>query len=487
MQRKIDFGDFQTPVELARKVCFLVKEQGFQPASVLEPTCGTGAFIQACAETFSHVKKIVGADINPLHLKKARARMEKFAPLGTELEFIHTDFFLFDWEKLVNRLPKPVLVVGNPPWVTNAKLGSRGSRNLPPKTNADGLVGLEAIMGNSNFDISEWMVRRLLEVLHNEGGLLAVLIKASVARKILAYAWKRGLAVSSASFYSIDAQKHFGASVSAGLLLIQFSQEPKTHECKVYSALNDVRPSRSFAYIEGELVADLDLFNKHKHLRAKKKSSKLWRSGIKHDNAKLYEFRIVGQKWVNGFGETVDLEPDVLFPLLKSSDLARKIAPQKWVLVPNRSLGEDTRQLRKQAPMAWDYLVRHAAMLEKRKSAVHKKSSPFSVFGVGEYTFSPWKIAISALHKKLEFVIVPPFQGKPVVLDDTSYFLPCGSEKTCFKLYSLLNSRVAREFYSAFIFWDDKRPIKAKILNKLDLGALERELRAAEAMEVSAV
>src|SRR5208337_4002896 len=72
---------------------------------------------------------------------------------------------------------------------------------------------------------------------------------------------------------------------------------------------------------------------------------------------------------------------------------------------------------------------------------------------------SPWKVAISGFYKKLTFTVVSPFEGKPVILDDTSYFLSCRTEEEATYIASLLNSDIAREFFSAFIFWDSKRPI----------------------------
>ncbi|MFM7788913.1 MAG: SAM-dependent methyltransferase, partial [Microcystis panniformis] len=36
----------------------------------------------------------------------------------------------------------------------------------------------------------------------------------------------------------------------------------------------------------------------------------------------------------------------------------------------------------------------------------------------------------------------------------------------------LLNSSLAMEFYSSLIFWDEKRPIKTRILNSLNLSEL---------------
>jgi hypothetical protein len=130
--------------------------------------------------------------------------------------------------------------------------------------------------------------------------------------------------------------------------------------------------------------------------------------------------------------------------------------------------------LQRSAPKAWQYLVANDALLARRGSSIYRNRPRFSIFGVGEYSFSPWKVAISGLYKKLEFVEVPPFQCRPVLLDDTCYFFSCQSEQESSVLYELVQSAPAREFWSAFVFWDAKRPITAQILKLLDFAALAR-------------
>ena len=53
---------------------------------------------------------------------------------------------------------------------------------------------------------------------------------------------------------------------------------------------------------------------------------------------------------------------------------------------------------------------------------------------------------------------------------------PCQSEQEARYVADLLNSQPAREFFSAFVFWDAKRPITIDMLRRLDLSALAREL-----------
>ncbi len=85
-------------------------------------------------------------------------------------------------------------------------------------------------------------------------------------------------------------------------------------------------------------------------------------------------------------------------------------------------------------------------------------------------------MAISGFYKKLQFATIGPHAGKPVVLDDTSYFVACQNEREARFIAGLLNSEPAREFFSAFVFWDTKRPITVDVLRRLDLAALADEL-----------
>ena len=89
---------------------------------------------------------------------------------AAKVRVIHESFFEVDWPTTLGDLADPILVVGNPPWVTNSALGALGSVNLPDKSNFQNRTGLEAMTGKSNFDISEWMLIKLLDVLSGQTG-----------------------------------------------------------------------------------------------------------------------------------------------------------------------------------------------------------------------------------------------------------------------------------------------------------------------------
>jgi len=472
-KQRVEFGDFQTPIALARAICSLIARSGFSPASILEPTCGTGAFLTAALEAFPEVSRVLGFEINAEYVAQARRAVAGLsARASTEIQ--QSDVFLINWPEVVRGLPEPILIIGNPPWITHATLGALGSANLPARANLDGLRGIDALTGKSNFDVSEWIIRKGIALLSARDALLAMLCKTTVARRVLAHTWRAGQRIESASLYLLDAQEHFAASVDACLLIIRTARRGESNTCPVFASLQARHPVSTFGLQDNLLVADVRSYEQHKGLLGK--GHRGWRSGIKHDCAGVFELRLEDGEWVNGLGERVALEPDVVYPLLKSADLVAARAPRRWMLVLQQRMNDDPGRLRWKVPRAWAYLSRHAHLLAKRKSAVYKNRPPFSLFGIGPYTFAPWKVAVSGLYKKFAFTLVRPFQDRPVVLDDTCYFFPCEREEEAQCLYELVTSDLAQAFWSAFIFWDAKRPITAQLLNALDLVALARAL-----------
>ena len=475
-----EFGDYQTPRALAERACRILSVRGLAPASVVEPTCGVGNFLLAALDQFPSVERGLGLEINPDYVGRIGSALAA-RPDGAKVRLLRQDFFDADWPALLRDLPEPILVVGNPPWVTSARVGALGGGNLPAKTNFLNLAGLDALTGKSNFDISEWMIIALLKALKGRNATAALLCKTGAARKVLAHVWKSGLGLGGAEIRRIDAAAFFGAAVDACLLTCSLTPDGAGPACRVYPDLDGGGSATVIGYEAGRLIADLDAHRRWGRLGGR--SGGRWRSGIKHDCSKVMELFPEAGRYRNGLGELVELEDEYLYPMLKSSEVANgRTTPRRWMLVPQRAVGDDTGFIRARAPKTWAYLQGHGAALDRRASSIYRRRPRFSVFGVGEYSFSPWKVAISGFYKGLRFVPVGGYAGKPVVPDDTCYFLPCRCEEEARLVASLLNSDPAREFYSAYVFWDAKRPITVELLGRLDLSALARELGAEETL-----
>lgn len=453
-RQRIPYGDWQTPQPLADAVVAALVRQGLQPDAVLEPTCGRGSFLRA-AQAWPGARR-VGLDINPAYVAEARA---------TGAEVSVADIFTLDWEAALGDLDGELLLLGNPPWVTSAALGRLDATNRPARGNPTGLRGLDALTGRANFDVSEWLLRRLLVAAEGRRFTLAMLVKTAVARKVLAVAGLGG------ALWDIDARAGFGASVDATLLVLR-SDRP-AGRWPHHPSLKATTPTAELGLVDGTLTADLAAFQRTAHLEGT--SQPTWRSGLKHDCARVMELDRVDGGWTARGGAPVDLDPPTVHPLLKGSDVAHgRWPPRKAVIVPQHSLGEDTTALQRTAPRTWAWLDAHRAALDGRRSAIYRGRPAFSVFGVGPYTFAPWKVAVAGLYKRLRFTLVGPLDGRPVVLDDTCLFLPFQEEAAARRAQAALSSPLAADFLNARVFWDEKRPLTKAVLQRLDLEALAR-------------
>ncbi|MCX6640861.1 MAG: SAM-dependent DNA methyltransferase [bacterium] len=467
LQKKI-FGDFQTPETLARQVTELLVSSGITPSNILEPTCGLGSFVKAAQNSFPN-SSIFAYDINEDYLQQLEKSITKAT--GAKLIIEQANFFNMNWETVIKNLRGEILVVGNPPWITNSAIGSIGISNLPTKSNINGLKGFEAKTGKSNFDIAEWMLIKLLNSLHHRKACLAMLCKSATARKVLSFAWVNQLQINNCSIHQIDAKAHFNASVDACLLIIHTGEIQSDQIAAVFDDLSFKNKINSIGMFGKQLIADLEKYEKTRELFGY--SHYRWRSGVKHDASKIMEFTRRDNTYFNGFGDEVDIENDYVYPLLKSSDIANdKLTPSRFVLITQKQVKDRTSKIKETAPRTWEYLQKNRTRLENRKSIIYRKRQEFAIFGIGNYSFAPWKVVVSGLYKNYHFQVIGTFEAKPIMLDDTCYFLSFDSQGAADEICNALNTTICKDFLEARVFLDSKRPITADLLNKIDIKKL---------------
>jgi hypothetical protein len=474
---KIEFGDFQTPVVLAEEICAFLKREGVAPDVVLEPTCGHGAFVVAASQAFP-TARLHGLEINADYLATARKHLER-SGASDRAELRVQDFFAFDWDTELRRLPGDLLVLGNPPWVTNSTVAGLDGSNLPVKENFQRFRGIEARTGKSNFDISEWMLIRLIRALRGRAATIAMLCKTATARKLLRYAWQNDGRIAEAALFLIDTKRHFDASVDACLLLARTGSNGPA-EAVVYESLKGRKPATLLGLAGADLVANIRTYRRLKHLEGL--CPHQWRSGVKHDCVSVLELLPVSVgRFSNRLNEQVSLEPHHLYPLLKCSDLAKGIAePTRMLLVTQKQVGDDTSTIAESAPDTWAYLNAHAEHFRGRKSSIYNARVPFAIFGIGEYAFAPWKVGVSGLHHHPRFVLVGPSRDRPVLFDDTCYFLSFSSEHEARVVADVLNSPHCLDFIESLIFRDTKRPVTVELLQRLNLSAIAQDAGLAD-------
>jgi hypothetical protein len=466
---KKEFGDFQTPLDLSRLMVNIIKTKNINPDIIIEPTCGIGNILLT-AHTVFNSQKTIGIEINNTYCKSILKNING----DDNIQIFNDNIFTS-----INRLKKEIddknvcLFIGNPPWVTNSTLGSIESKNIPQKNNIKNLRGIEAITGKSNFDITEYIIIKLIEEFNSGKNIFAFLCKTSVARNILKYCWNNNIYYREASIFPIDSKKYFDAAVDACFFVIDASEKKMDKECKVFDSIEQMNYKRTIGIYQNTMVVNIDTFKSHNYLG---KSDYVWRNGIKHDCSKIMELDIIDSCLVNGYGEKVDVEDSLLYPLLKSSDIANgKIEIRKKVIVTQKRTGEETDYIQYKYPKTWKYLNDYIKDFKKRKSIIYKNKPIFSIFSIGDYSFYPYKIAISSLYKKINFKMLYPVDKKPVMVDDTCNFISCQNESEANMLLSLLTDERTKMFLNSIIFWDSKRPITTEILNLIDLKKIADE------------
>jgi hypothetical protein len=466
-----DLGDFQTPVDLVAAVLKTLGPIGTRWPRVLEPTCGQGNFIDGLLELATPPREIRGFEIQQTYCELARQIGTRAS--STHVEITQANLFDIDLRRDVHwNETGPLLVIGNPPWITNAELGSLESNNLPRKVNMKGLRGIDAMTGESNFDITEYIWIKLIQELAFEHPTIALLCKTAVARNILRFAASATLPLTHATIRKIDAHTWFDAAVDACLFCVTLGLGAPCYQAEIYADLVSNVPETIIGVENGQLVADIKTYRELSF--ADGSCTLTWRQGLKHDAASVMEIVQISDHFQNKHGEILEIESEHTYPLLKSTDLFHQAyaKPHRSVIVTQRRVGEDTRPLERIAPRLWRYLTSHIETFKKRKSSIYRGSPPFAMFGIGEYSFAPYKVAISGLHKTPRFRAVGSVNGQPVMFDDTCYFVACSTPEQAALLVSLLNDPICLNFMHSLVFWDSKRPITKKVLQRINLKAL---------------
>lgn len=478
---RAEYGDFQTNPDLANKITLFLSSKNISPEIIIEPTCGKGNFIIASLQRFKSLKRIIGVEIYKPYIWEAKFNIINFFlenPLSNkpEISINHSNVFDFDFKKVAEHYSSDnILVIGNPPWVTNSKLGSLNSSNLPDKTNFKKHNGLDAITGKGNFDIAEYITLKMIEFFQNMNGCLLLLVKNSVIKNIIFEQNTNHYQIASIEKQCIDSRKEFNVSVEASLFYCKLNSIPEFF-CEEFNFYENNKPHQKFGWLKEKFVSNIDTYFNTKEIDGK--CPFVWRQGLKHDCSTIMELDKVNEYYRNGLNEEVKLEDDLVYGILKSSDLKNIVIDRtrKYTIVTQKKVGQETCFIKSEYPQTYKYLSEHQAIFDARKSSIYNNKPLFSIFGIGDYSFKPYKVAISGLYKTFHFTLILPQNNKPVMLDDTCYLL--GFDKIEFAVYALilLNSDKVVQFLQSVTFSDAKRTFTKDILMRIDLLWLSKNI-----------
>lgn len=450
-----ELADYQTPAYLTDMICeYLKNNLKISPEVIIEPTCGIGNFIKSISRTFPK-KQIYGIDID-------QTKLNKIDSSNPNIRLFNENVFNFNFKNISKN--KSILIIGNPPGIINTEL-KINSKIIQTNSNFKKLRKMDTMMRNSNFDISEYIILRLIDEFKDSNATIAFLCKTTISRNIFIELIKNNIKYSFVKQLNFNSSKIFKIDNNTCLFIIQFggpSLADKT--CEVSNFSEPTKILHKFGFISDKFYSNIKDIP-----QIDGKCQMEWRQGVKHDCAKIMELNHENNQYINKNNENVSIEDTLIYPLLKSSQLKKPIVKEtsRKIIITQKKIKQNTDYIKTEAPKTWKYLNENKEFFDKRKSSIYKNTPNFSIFGIGDYSFKKYKVAISGFCKNPMFSLV--YSDKIMMLDDACYFLSFDNYDEAYITMLILNSQLVKKFLKNIAFLDSKRPFAKKILKRIDI------------------
>lgn len=152
------------------------------------------------------------------------------------------------------------------------------------------------------------------------------------------------------------------------------------------------------------------------------------------------------------------LESELVYPVIRGRDVSRRLAtPELSVLLTHkkgmRPNAIPEAAMQKDYPKTWGYLSRFETILGN--SGIHRRcfkptDPSYSLFHIGDYTFSPHKAVIREIAEGLTAAVAGAGHGKPSIPDHKLIMMETASANEAYFLCALLNSAPGRLFVGSY-------------------------------------
>jgi SAM-dependent methyltransferase len=156
------------------------------------------------------------------------------------------------------------------------------------------------------------------------------------------------------------------------------------------------------------------------------------------------------------------IEANLLFPAVRGRDIKRWNAePEVYALIaqdPKKRVGYEEEWMRINLPRTFAYLHIFKGILLSRGSKVVRelaeKTTFYTMYGIGEYTFAAYKVVWKRMANDLEAVVLSkvktPIGEKDAIPTDTTSLIPFTSEAEAHYVCAVLNSSPVRFFVRSY-------------------------------------
>lgn len=160
------------------------------------------------------------------------------------------------------------------------------------------------------------------------------------------------------------------------------------------------------------------------------------------------------------------LETDYIYPLLRGKDVRKwEYNSELSIILPYTSDGKvvGKKELMATYPNTFDYFFmdRHGFKSILKERATYKKfilrqdehAPEYSLYNIGEYTFSSYKVIWKALARGVEAVTISNENNRMLIPDHNLLMVPLEDEMEAYYLTGVLNSDIVSEFVNAYVAW----------------------------------
>lgn len=515
---RLQLGEYYTPRGVADLAVAELNIADYESETFLDPGCGSGVFLAACIDAKREAlagildagefvncitETVFGIDLNPVAVKSAKlAYLLALLPAlsKSDIETVEVPVFLTDALNLTrtdgiqfdgDRLDLTVdHLVGNPPWVTWDNL-SESVRSAWQEWDAERLdllphSGAKRRLGHANDDISVPFVWVCLDRYLASGGDASFVLKRGVmtgpAGRLLRSQQANERPVAVRHVHDFNQLRVFGGNVdvNSALYTIQADSDPEfpiavdswtrldgTPEFATAATIMETLDNETIGLVPvDESDPTSSWVREDAERRALGECEHDIRHGIKDDAKNIYSI---------DRSQLEELEHDHVYPYLRSKHVVKYgLFGHDIHLVPLEKAHEDNeRELQKNCPRTYEYLESHRHVLEERSSSWLDDGPFYNLFGLGEYTWSEYKVVWCRLGFKPHFAVVSTVDDtdlgeKPVVPGDHFMFISTDNEYEAHFLCALLNSSPYQKSLKE-IASEGKASLSKSVISRLNL------------------
>lgn len=166
--------------------------------------------------------------------------------------------------------------------------------------------------------------------------------------------------------------------------------------------------------------------------------------------------------------ENVVIEKDLLYPLLRGSDIKRWFVETPYdIIIPYTEDGKviEIEDLKVKYPRTFEYfykdengfidiLVKRATYKKHYLSLNTPNKVPeYILYNIGPYTFSPYKVVWKALASGMIATTISSVDGKLIIPDHNVIMIPIYEEDEAYYLSGILNAEIVSKFVTAYTSW----------------------------------